>query len=244
MRFFIAILFLSTTAFGGIPVQKNFFTKTFFGECPAKPTGDLALTLVKTFERTSSLREVKKEVIERKIKEKYFISSYTINYNPLEKILSLSFDCPEPLMKVDIYDPQKETPYRGVLVSTGEIYNPLYLDFLKKDGKLNREIPSLAMPVKFIDKKIQKKISLLVKEMPANIREKIAEVIIDDNFELTLILSLNSRPSSAFFGKDQWGLKVEKLSKIVDYMIANKKIPTIINLTNVQKVVVKFAQGS
>jgi hypothetical protein len=63
---------------------------------------------------------------------------------------------------------------------------------------------------------------------------------VNENKELTIILSINGTPSSVFMGPDEWGEKSAKLDKIVNYMELKEKIPAIINLTNSKKVVVKF----
>jgi hypothetical protein len=55
-----------------------------------------------------------------------------------------------------------------------------------------------------------------------------------------MIFSINRKPSSAFLGSDYWSEKVEKLTKVIDFMKKKKKIPSVINLTNSKKIVVKF----
>ena len=55
-----------------------------------------------------------------------------------------------------------------------------------------------------------------------------------------MILSFGGRPTTAFLGDDYWSEKIGKLSKVIDYMKEKKSIPTIINLTNSKKIVVKF----
>ena len=57
---------------------------------------------------------------------------------------------------------------------------------------------------------------------------------------LTIILSLDGNPSSAFLGDDEWTLKAVKLQKILKFLGAKEKTPSVINLTNSKKVVVKF----
>ena len=96
------------------------------------------------------------------------------------------------------------------------------------------------MPVGEMEDKVQADVTGLVKEMRPALRSKLSEVILNENKELTIILSINGHPSSVFMGLDEWNDKLVKLDKIVNYMELKEKIPAIINLTNSKKVVVKF----
>ena len=71
--------------------------KTYFGKCPSSVGGKLTLTLMKEFEKTGSLKSVKDLIIENKLEEKYFLSSYKINFDPIEKKLKFYLDCPKLL---------------------------------------------------------------------------------------------------------------------------------------------------
>ena len=85
------------------------------------------------------------------------------------------------------------------------------------------------------------KIADHVKNMGTNFRKNLSEVIVNEDDELTIILSLNGTPSSAFLGKENWSEKIKKLKKIVNFMEKKGRIPAVINLTNSKKVVVKFS---
>ncbi len=98
----------------------------------------------------------------------------------------------------------------------------------------------MALPVNDMEQKIQKDITGIIREMRPQLRKKLSEVIINDNKELTIILSVSGYPSSVFMGLDEWAEKMTKLDKIVNYMELKEKIPAVINLTNSKKVVVKF----
>jgi hypothetical protein len=76
--------------------------------------------------------------------------------------------------------------------------------------------------------------------MDLDFRKTLSEVILGTRGNLTIILSLKGRPSSAFLGKDSWTEKTLKLQKIIRFLGEKKKTPSIINLTNSKKVVVKF----
>jgi len=224
--------------------KKNDFSyRTSFGRCPARPVGMLALGLVKSFEQGKSLRQVKKYIVQEKLASKYFISWYKIGFDPLKKSLQLDFDCPTPLMKVQIYK-DGQNSYDAILVDNGELYDPAYETILRTEQKLKRDLPFLALPVGDIDSKVQRQVTSLVKNLDPNLQQRLAEVILAESGELTIILAINHRPTSVFVGQDEWERKAEKLKKIVTYLEGQQKVPSIINLMNLKKVVVKFNNKS
>ncbi len=210
------------------------------GKCPTRPAGTMALQVVKTFEQSHSLRDVKLKIVNEKWADKYFVSDYKIQYDPFSKVLDLNFNCPEPLMKVQIYKNGGTESYEAILVDNGQLFDPTYEALLKSEKKLTHDLPYLALPVGEMEDKVQSDVTNLVKEMRPELRRKLSEVILNDNKELTIILSINGHPSSVFMGPDEWGEKMGKLDKIVNYMELKEKIPAVINLTNSKKVVVKF----
>ena len=214
--------------------------RTHFGSCPSRAVGTLALKLIKVFEKKQSLREVKKVIVEEKLKEKHFLGSYKVNYSPLKKYLEFKFDCPKPLMKVQIYKKNGLDSYEAILVENGQLFDPTYEVLLRAEKKLKRELPFLALPVGDLDKDVQADITELIKDMGSKFRRKLSEVILDEKGELTVILSLQGNPSSVFLGDKKWLSKAKKLKRIVSYMEKKRRIPAIINLTNSDKVVVKF----
>jgi hypothetical protein len=214
--------------------------KTFFGKCPSRVAGALALKLMKTFEETASLRDVKLKIVEEKLKEKHFLSDYRITFDPLTNLINFNFECPEPLMKVQIYKESGLESYEALLVETGELFDPTYEVLLKAEGKLATQLPYLALPVGEMSSALQKRITSIVSSMAPEFRKKLSEVILKEGGELTIILSVAGSPSSVFMGDDLWEDKLVRLEKIISYMEAKKKVPAIINLTNAKKVVVKF----
>jgi hypothetical protein len=62
--------------------------KTYFGRCPSKVAGDLTLLLIKEFEKSNSLMSVKEKIIKDNLKEKYFLSSYKIGFDPIDNKLN------------------------------------------------------------------------------------------------------------------------------------------------------------
>lgn len=240
----LAIFICSNVLISSLGPTEKFNTELSYrsdlGKCPTKPAGTMALQVVKNFEETKSLRNVKFKMLSEKWNEKYFVSEYKIDYDPFSKILSLAFDCPEPLMKVQIYKKDKIESYEAILVDNGQLFDPTYEVLLRADKKLTNDLPYLSMPVEEMDEKVQQDLTHLIKEMRPGLRTKLSEVILNDSKELTIILSINGHPSSVFMGPDEWDNKLIKLDKIVNYMELKEKIPAIINLTNGKKVVVKF----
>ena len=221
-------------------IKKEVNYRTSFGSCPSRTAGTLALRLIKVFEETGSLKNVKQSIVEEKLDEKHFISSYKIHFDPLKRQLNFKFECPEPLMKVQIYKENGIDSYEAILVENGKLYDPTYEVLLQSEKKLNYPLPYLALPVGEMEEEIQGEITRVIRSLPLKFRKKISEVILNEKNDLTVILSLKGNPSSVFLGKANWSEKVRKLQKIVVFMESRRKIPAIINLTNAKKVVVKF----
>lgn len=243
MKLLIILFFIVNVVFGNVATfeKKDLKYRTFFGKCPSRVVGNLTLKLVKTFEHRQSLKDVKEIIISERLDEKHFLASYDIKYDPIKKFLTFNFDCPEPLMKVQIYKQNGLEYYTAILVDNGKLFDPTYEYILEAENKISSKLPSLALPVGEIDKKIQKRITMVIKSMSMDFRNKISEVILDEEKKLTVIVSHLGKPTSAFLGKDNWEIKSEKLKKIINYMVEKKKTPSIINLTNDKKVVVKFS---
>ena len=232
-------LFSVYATFRSVDQRVNY--RTYFAQCPSRVVGKLALQLVKVFEQEGSLKSVKEKLLKDNLKERYYLSSYRINYNPLTKLLRFSFECPSPLMKVQIYKGGGVESYSAILVDNGQLFDPIYEVLLRSEKILKGTLPSLALPLGGLDQKTQSNIAQLVKTMNMFLRKNLSEVIINEENDLTAIFSIKNRASSAFLGRDNWNEKSKKLQKIMDYMVKKKKIPSIINLTNVRKIVVKFS---
>ena len=215
--------------------------QTFFGNCPSRVAGTLTITLLKEFEKTRSLKKVKEKIVAERLVQKHFLSDYNVKYNPGKKKLTFSYECPRPLMKVHIYKENGEESYSAILVESGKLFDPTYEVLLRHEKKLAYELPSLALPVGELNGDLKKELSTLFGSLKSDFRQKLSEIIIGEENELTLILSVNGRPSSAFLGSLEWEQKLRKLERVVGYMQKKKKIPSIINLTNSKKVVVKFS---
>jgi len=240
-KIILSLLSVSTlAATPTMPLEKKVKYRTSFGKCPSRAAGTFTLKLVKEFERNSSLRTVKSLISRERLQEKHYVSDYTINYDPMKGMLSFIYDCPSPLMKVQIYKENGLESYEAILVESGKLYDPTYEVLLRSEKKLDYSLPFLAIPVGDMDKDVQRKITSIVSGLSLPFRKQLSEVIISDSKELTMIMSVKGQPSSVFLGREDWSEKVTKLTKIIGYMSKKKKVPTIINLTNPKKVVVKF----
>jgi len=236
------LLSLGERSYAGFSKKSEKLVKyrTSFGSCPSRVAGSLVLKLVKQFEKNFSLKDVKELILLDKLEEKHYVSSYKIDYDPLSKLLDLRFDCPKPLMKVQIYKKNGLESYEAILVESGKLFDPTYEVLLRAEKKLQHELPYLAIPVGKMGESLRKDIATLVNGMPRPIRVNLSEIILNSEKELTVILSISGHPSSVFLGNDKWPVKMDRLYKIVNYMSKKSRVPAIINLTNSEKVVVKF----
>ena len=221
--------------------EENVHYRTVFGQCPSKIVGRLTLSLIKEFESRNSLLDIKKKIVDEKLEEKYFLSYYNIKYNPLEKMLRFEYDCPRPLMKVQIYKKDGEEFYTAILVDNGKLFDPTYEVLLRSEKILKGKLPHMAIPVSLINTKVNKKLTSLLNGLEEDFVKNISEVILNEKEELTIILSVGRKPSSAFLGNDYWSEKVGKLEKIIETLSKKKTVPAVINLTNAKKIVVKFS---
>lgn len=240
-KFTLTFLIFSSLTFAGYPKKEKVKYRTYFGKCPSKVVGNLTLKVIKEFEKSRSLRDVKNKIINEKLDQKHFLSSYSLKFDPLENFLKLSFDCPEPLMKVQIYKKNGLEYYSAILVDNGKLFDPTYEYILEQERKLKITLPSLALPVGEIDNDMKERIAFMMKNIPVDFRKKISEVILDDKQKLTIIISDLKKATSAFLGADAWLEKTKKLIKVFSYLEKKKRHPTIINLNNAKKVVVKFS---
>ncbi len=241
--FFISTLLVNGNLYSAISAKstsKKIKYRTNFGHCPSRIAGQMAMRLIKNFEKSGSLRSVKDEIVNEGLTANYFISDYKIKFDPLRNSLNFAFKCPRPLMKVQVYKENGLDSYEAILVENGELYDPTYEVLLRSDRKLTSDLPFLALPVGAVSKSVEPAITTMIVQMGDAFRKKVSEVIIDDGGEMTVILSLQGHPSSVFMGNGNWDEKMLKLKRIVRSMEKKRKIPAIINLTNAKKVVVKF----
>lgn len=235
---------LSFSALAGVPdsfTQKNIKYRTIIGECPSKSSGEFALIVMKEFEKRNSLKDVKEKILDGKLDEKYFLSDYRINYNPVVKSLRIQLECPEPLAKVQVYKSNGQEHYSAILSSNAKLYDPAYENLMKAEKRLTYNLPLLAMTTEQIEGEGAYPIAQLIKLMEMDLRRHISEIILNKNSELTIVFALGGKATSVFMGADIWEEKLAKLTKIVGYVTSNKRYPSSINLVNAKKVVVKFS---
>lgn len=237
----VSVMLISNLSYAKKYLTKNKITyQTFFGNCPARSAGSLTIELVKLFEESRSLFDLKKAIVENHLDEKYYLSSYQVKYDPMRSKLRFYYDCPNALMKVQIYKKDGNESYAAILVDTGKLYDPSYEVLLRSEKKLIENLPFLALPIEEINQKIQNRVADMILSFPETYRKKISEIIIGEDKELTIIYTHKNRPTSVFFGEYHWIEKSEKFQKIVKFMEKKNKIPSIINMTSAKKVVVKF----
>lgn len=221
--------------------QNNVKYQTFFGNCPSKSSGFVTLLIMKEFEKSKSLKDVKEKILHEKLDEKYFLSDYRISYNPIEKTLKVRLECPEPLAKVQVYKANGDEHYSAILGENARLYEPQYENLMKAEKKLAYNLPLLAISTEQLEGTAPTSLAGFIKLIEPELRRKVSEIILSKNNDLTIVFSLGGKATSVFMGTDFWGEKLTKLSKIVAYVSKNKRFPSTINLVNAKKVVVKFS---
>lgn len=243
----VSILSLATlNSLAGVPdsfTQKNINYRTFIGDCPSKSSTNFAMIVMKEFEKKHSLKHVKEKILNEKLDEKHFLSDYRINYNPIIKTLRINLECPEALVKVQVYKSNGEEHYSAILGDNGKMYDPGYENLLKGEKKLTRNLPLLAISMQQLEGDAPTDLVNFIKLMEKGLRDQISEIIMNKNNELTIVFALGGKATSVFMGADLWEEKLTKLSKIVGYVQKNKRYPGSINLVNSKKVVVKFSDN-
>lgn len=234
MKLLFVLFFLAQAA------PKKIKYQTAFGECPSRSAGSLVLELIKIFETRHSLRSLKTHLGKGDLLKRHFIGDYRIVFDPLRNFLKFTFRCPAPLMKVQIYKGRGHDSYEAILVENGRLVDPTYEILLKSEKKLRQELPYLAIPVGKVNNEIQAQVAGMVGRTPFLFRQKLSEIILNREGELTVILGFLGKPVAAFLGKRRWAEKIKKLQRIVSFVEGRKEIPSAINLTNLEKVVVKF----
>ena len=243
----VSILSLATlNSLAGVPdsfTQKNINYRTFIGECPSKSSTSFAMIVMKEFEKKHSLKNVKEKILNEKLDEKHFLSDYRINYNPIIKTLRINLECPEPLVKIQVYKPNGDEHYSAILGDNGKMYDPGYENLMKAEKKLTNNLPLLAISMKQLEGDAPTELARFIKLMEKGLRDQVSEIIMNKNNELTIVFALGGKATSVFMGADLWEEKLTKLSKIVGYVQKNKRYPGSINLVNSKKVVVKFSDN-
>lgn len=237
---------MSFSVFAGVPdsfTQKNIKYRTYIGECPSKSSGSFAMLVMKEFEKNHSLKDVKEKILHEKLDEKHFLSEYRISFNPVTKTLRLQLECPQPLLKVQVYKSNGEEHYSAILGDNAKMYEPGYEVIMKAEKKLTYNLPLLAISMQQLEGDAPTSLANFIKQMEKDLRRQISEIIISKNNELTIVFALGGKATSVFMGADLWEEKLTKLTKIIGYVNKNRRYPGSINLVNSKKVVVKFSDN-
>jgi hypothetical protein len=241
MKYLILSLIFSVSSFASLKNLHNGLKyKTDFGYCPSRSAGELTLILTREFEKNHSLKDVKAKINSEKLVEKYYLSKYRLNYDPIKKSLKVILDCAEPVMRAQIYKNFGAENYQAVLGNDGKFYDAQYEELLRKEGVLTGVLPILAIPFEEIEGDVQKRISKIMNNFDQDLKRHLSELILSSKREITMVFSYNGKPLSIFLGKEDWETKVIKAEKILGYMESKNKFPSVVNLTNLKKVVVKF----
>lgn len=243
----VSFLSLATlSAFAGVPdsfTQKNINYRTYFGECPTKSSSNFAMLVMKEFEKKHSLKDVKERILHEKLDEKHFLSDYRISYNPVIKTLKVNLECPQPLVKVQVYKSNGEEHYSAVLGDNAKMYDPGYENLMKAEKRLSGNLPLLAISMQQLEGDAPTNLAQFIKLMEKDLRSQISEIIINKNNDLTIVFALGGKATSVFMGSDLWEEKLTKLTKVIGYVQKSKRYPGSINLVNSKKVVVKFSDN-
>jgi hypothetical protein len=243
----LLVSFLSLTtlsAVAGVPdsfTQKNINYRTYFGECPSKSSSNFAMIVMREFEKKHSLKDVKEKILNEKLDEKHFLSDYRISYNPVIKTLKVNLECPQPLVKVQVYKSNGEEHYSAVLGDNAKMYDPGYENLMKAEKRLSGHLPLLAISMQQLEGDAPTNLASFIKLMEKDLRTQISEIIINKNNDLTIVFALGGKATSVFMGADLWEEKLIKLTKVIGYVQKSKRYPGSINLVNSKKVVVKFS---
>lgn len=228
-----------------------------YGYCSPRLSAELGSHLDDEFQKNHSLYDVKKLILEKNLMANYFLSKYNVAYSPYTKKLKFQFECPFPLVRMNIYKGiELGESYGAILGDDGKLYSLEYEMLLKREGRLVNALPTLAFPYSFMETTTQVKLTEFIKEFPIELRPHVSELILNNKKELMIILSIDEKTSNVYLGegvegwndeavsglktKLAWEEKLLKLKKIASYMQQNHQYFKHINLTNPKKVVVKF----
>lgn len=218
----------------------NVQVKTRFGLCPKKDIGELVLNLASQFKKNQSLRQIKKYLLNASEWDGY-LTDYTIEYEPYEKRLVLNFNCAKPILKAQLYRGSKVSSH--VISESGELLSTDYWERYRKEHDKGPSLPSIAAPGEFIQEGGMDTVLDIYSSIKTGKALNLAELIVDSERDLTAIFSYKQKPLTVFMGKDAWKTKVEQFNRITNHLAKTTKRPTVLNLRNSKKIVVKFGDS-
>ncbi len=238
---FLFLLFFSVSVFSNEISFHELKYKVEFGTCPKKTTGDLTLKILDKFRISKSLLEAKKYILDKDLESKFFLSSYDIKFNPVSNELDLSFNCPEPLARLQVYNENGTESYFSVLSKNGKKVDPNYENALRAEKILTAPLPVLSMNKSQINKQRLIDISRYLEKIDKKLVRRISDLIIDENDRLIIIIRNPNHAITAFVGQDDWKNKSKRLLKSIEYFDQKKKYPQYVRFLNSKKIVVKFS---
>ncbi len=240
----LKILFVFSFTLSASALVENFHElsyKTNFGNCPSKTSGSAALEILEVFRKDKSLLQTKKYIEKNKLREKYYLKTYDIEFNPVTQKVALSFTCPIPIARVQVFKKDGTQQFHSVLSINGLRIDPNYENVLRNEKKITRDLPVVSMEYSELTEQKLKDITRLLKNIDEKLRNKISDVVFDSDQKLVFVMTNHNHAISAFLGKSDWKNKSAKLLKTIEYFDRKKKHPKFVKFLNSQKVVVNFS---
>lgn len=233
---FIFTWILSSLAIYSSPLPQKLKIQAYFSKCPKKPSNDFVFATSKKFENENySLIKLRKYILEQHLPKKYFLESYQIKFDPLRKKLTYLLNCSEPALQVNILGKKNTVLYKTLLTESGHIQDPNYLLFQN-----DRYMPELSIRKELLTPQIKRDMIDIVKKFKNKSNSELSEILYSDNGYITLIIRTQKNITSVFLGTGFWEDKIKRIHKIMSHLNTKKKLPTQINITNIDKVVIKF----
>lgn len=218
---------------------------TQFGQCPKKRLGAHVLSLVKLYEKDSSLFKMNNLLTQNK--NDFFLNHYDVNVNTRGKKLQFNFSCPQPLFKIVYYTDNKARYSKDILVHTGEVFHNQNYDF--EQELLAESIINQPLPVLSIDSEIAQNESILITiankiaNIPTSLKDKVSEMIFT-NKSIILVISHQKGPIEVYFENANWDKTIQNgLNSLVELISQQKSISKMyLGLEN--KVIVRLKKIS
>ena len=156
--------------------------------------------------------------------------------------LSLSFDCPELLGSVILYNDNGTKKYHVLLGKDSNTYDPNYEVLLRAEKKLKNKLVKISFEDNDMKPERLEKVSEYLKYLDQSGGVDFNEMIINKDEKLLGILSRNRKTTSVFLGKHSWNEKTVRLKKSLEYFLDKKTQPSLIKFVDDKKMVVKFSR--
>ncbi|MCB9092415.1 MAG: hypothetical protein H6620_07645 [Halobacteriovoraceae bacterium] len=212
-----------------------------YNSCPRSSADQFIIQSIGIFEKTRSLYDVKKEIVKNKWQEAAYLEDYKIDFSPVKNQLEFNLKCPEALAVLHVYEAlDKKQKYSAILARNGKVYNPNYEHALRSGGLLDRKLPVLAIDEARLVNKEQEELAYIISQLDAKVQNKLTEMTYASDGQLSLILKKYNRTTSILLGQGFWSEKIDKLTRMYNHFDKKKSFPGKINLSNPERVVVRF----